>query len=140
MRALPPLMLRIWSVRALEIAILRVRSPLTIPVPVLIGTMRVRVAIIVVMMVMMVMIPIGKGSGCGQQDAAPEEKGQEGFLEESCHILFLSVLSLLLPTPGHGHRPAVLLHKRLLPYVHLPPHEKPQYFKDFISRAFQTQQ
>jgi len=94
MRALPILMLRIWSVCALGIPILRVRLPLSIPGPVIRGTLRVGVAIIVVMM-MTVMMPVGKGSGCGQQYAAPEEKDKESFLEESCHTMFLSVIPLL---------------------------------------------
>jgi hypothetical protein len=100
MRALPILMLRIWSIRALGISRLRVRPPLTIPVPVLRGMLRVGVAIIVVMMTTMMMMPIGKGSGCGQQYAAPEEKDKESFLEDSCHTIFLSVIpcSLLIVT------------------------------------------
>jgi hypothetical protein len=94
MIALPTLMLCIWSIRALGISIRRVRPPLTIPVPVIIGTMRVRVVIIVMMMMVVVVMPVGKGSGCGQQYAAPEEKSKKSFLEDSCHTIFLSIICL----------------------------------------------
>lgn len=154
LRGRPPLtipvavLIRTMSVRVAIIIVVMVmpvgkgiRPLLPIPVAVLIGTMSVRVAIIVVMMmVMMVMIPIGKGSGCGQRYAAPEEKGHEGFLEESYHTIFLAVISLLFTNTGPRPSSCCPAPQKTTPNSHFPPNENPQYFKDFIYRVCQTQQ